>query len=304
MKLPKLVVAGVFASVLLVFVPSTFAQQTISPGNVVSISVLGNPELSRTVTVNEDGTTDYPVLGSFDISGMTAQELTDLLTQVISRIVDRPRVFVNVSDFRLINVRVKGAVLNPGEVMVKAPADILDVIAEAGGVSQQADLRRVMILSERGEGNRREQKVVNVASYSAMQDEDYQPVRVEMGDLVVVPTLERQSYVRVLGGVRAPGSYVPASEANIIDLIYQAGGPTTDADMGDVRLVRRRPEGNTETEYDIRKLLKREHTLPLVEPGDVVIVGFREAFEDFSFWSSLVRDMALLVSSIVILSRI
>lgn len=289
---------------------TTYAQQTIKPGSVLNITVLGSEELSHTVTVAEDGTTDYPVLGSFDVAGMTVDELTDLLMSVLSRLVDRPRVFVTLSDFRLVTARVKGAVIAPGEVVLKQPADVLDAIAEAGGPTDEADLRRVMIVSERNaiDGDdpaRRVERIIDLVSYSKMNAEDYHPIAVQFGDLIVVPTLEPNSFVRVLGEVRLPGPYVPEEDATIVDVIYQAGGPTSEADMGEVVHIRRSGENTEETEYDINELLsKQAGALPRVRPGDIIVVASKQLYEDFGFWVGLARDLAVLASSIVLVSRL
>lgn len=305
MKPRSISIALITATVLVLGVTyPAMAQQRIEPGSVLQVTVLGKEELSQTVTVSENGTTDYPVLGNLDVVGMTAIELTDLLKRVLSRMMDRPQVFVNLSETIFVNARVKGAVRSPGEVMVKAPADILDIIAEAGGATTQADLRRVKIFSENNEGVRRNVRTVDLIGYSALEDGEYDPILVHLGELVIVPTLEPQSFIRVLGEVQSPGPYIPENLATVVDLIYQAGGPTRQADVGDVRHIRRSGGEIQEFRYDLRDVLEEDLDLPEVEGGDVIIVGYMEDWQTLSFWVRFLRDASLLASSIVLLSRI
>jgi protein involved in polysaccharide export with SLBB domain len=284
------------------------AQDEIRPGSVISITVLGSPELSQTLNVSEDGTTTYPVLGDFKVEGMTTTQLTDLLTNVISRIVDRPQVMVSLHDYRLVNISVKGAVQAPGEVVAKAPVDIQDAIAQAGGPVADADLRRVAIVretmdEESGLKGRQVQRV-DMASYSVIR-EGYDPILLNMGDIVIVPTLGPDSYVRVLGAVFQPGRYVPVKDATVVDVIYQAGGPKDRADLSDVRLIRRvEGESVSETKLDLEDVFTEQAELPGVHPGDVVIVGRLEDYQTLTFWVRVLRDITLLFSSIVIISRL
>lgn len=288
---------------LIAFTAPSFAQDTIEPGSVVNITILGSPQLSQTVTVEDDGTTDYPLLGSFRIEGMTAEELSSLLSEVVSRFMDRPRVFVTLSGYELVAVRVTGAVLNPGEVVLKAPADLMDAVAAAGGTIAEADLQHVVIVRNPGDGESG-RETVDLRDYSKVHSTVRERVILEIGDMVLIPTLKQSSYVRVLGFVRAPGPYIADKGATLIDAIYLAGGFDNQADRGDITLIRPTPAGADETNYDFTDLMNRAVEIPLIEAGDIIVVGKREFYEDPNWWVDWIRNAAMLISSYVLLQRL
>ncbi|MCB2211526.1 polysaccharide biosynthesis/export family protein [bacterium] len=290
---------------LMLFAPlSGMAQiETIKPGTVINVTVVGHPEFSQLVIVHQDGTTDYPLLGNIPVDGMTAEDLKELLTRALNRVVDRPLVFVNLSHYAMIEMRVVGAVQSPGDTEVRGPADIQSVLASVGGPLENADLRRIAIIREKPSGQVIEE--VDLFTYAAQDAADFTPVYVGSGDLVVVPLLERDSYVRVIGAVNLPGPYVPTLNANVIDMIYLAGGPSRQADLNNIRFIRSTMEpSQREVELDMEDMLERGSDYPPVHPGDVIIVSFRDDWKTFSFWAGFMRDLALVASSILILSRI
>ncbi|GBE30934.1 polysaccharide biosynthesis/export protein [bacterium BMS3Bbin04] len=267
------------------------------------MTVVGHPEFSQTVVVHDDGTTDYPLLGNVPIDGMSPEDLNQLLTSVLKRVIDRPLVFVNLSHYAMVELRVVGAVQAPGDTEVRAPADIQNVLASAGGPEPEADLRRVAIIRETESGRVVQQ--VNLLDYASQDPDSFEPVYVLPGDLVVVPLLERDSYVRVIGAVNIPGPYVPDNNATVIDMIYLAGGPSRFADLNHVRYIQMDDGvGKRETMLDMEDMLERGTDYPQAQPGDVIIISFKDDWKTFSFWAGFVRDMALVASSIVLLSRI
>jgi polysaccharide biosynthesis/export protein len=294
-----------FLFVLSILLPcSSFAQNdTIEPGSLINVTVVGHPEFSQSVVVHPDGSTDYPLLGNVPIDGMTTEDLNQLLTQVLNRVIDRPLVFVSLSHYAMVELRVVGAVQSPGNTEVRAPADIQNVIASVGGTLEEADLRRIAVIRQRPSGQVVQE--LDMLEYASQDPDDFKPVHLESGDLIVVPVLKSDSFIRVIGAVNLPGAYVPAINANIIDMIYQAGGPSRNADLNHIRFIRSNGgRGVHETLLDMEDLLERETEYPVVYPGDVIIVSFKDDWKTFSFWAGTLRDLALVASSIVILSRI
>src|SRR5712691_3554936 len=53
--------------------------------DVIDITVLGLPQLDKTVTILPDGTITYPRLGTIKAEGMTPQELKDHLYKGLDR---------------------------------------------------------------------------------------------------------------------------------------------------------------------------------------------------------------------------
>lgn len=287
-----------------IFSDAYAAEEYIVVGNVVNITVLGYPELSKSVVVRQDGTTDYPLLVNVPIVGLTMTELKDLLFPLLTRYVERPRLFINISEFLMLQIRVQGEVRNPGPFQVQGPIDLQGVLSIAGGTLNSADLRNIRILRRNEAGK----QTIEIDMYEYIRDEKAAllPDIID-GDIIVVPVLTAVSYVRVMGAVRIPGNYIPVDPtSNVADMINLAGGTVTNSDLNHVYLV------SGDNVHSSPKLLKLKNMLdkgqlnsiPLVNPGDAIIVAEYNQWKKTGWWLQMAYYFMMLLSSIVILSRL
>lgn len=125
--------------------PEEFAldkNYRIGVGDQLSIQVWRNPELSAQVPVRPDGKVSSPLVGDIVAAGQSTQELAATITQKLANYVRNPEVTVIVTnpasaDF-LRRVRVTGAVRNPVSVSYRQGVTVLDLVLEAGGLTEFA----------------------------------------------------------------------------------------------------------------------------------------------------------------------
>lgn len=279
------------------------AEQTITPGNVVNITVLGYPELSTSVLVRPDGTTEYPMLYNVPIDGMTVQELRELILPILTRFVERPYLFINISEHLQLRVEVQGQIKTPGSRLVEGPIDLQGILAIAGGPLEQADLSRISILQQ-SEGKPQE-LIFNMYDY--LKDRENQEIpMINSGDIIFLPTATSNAYVRVLGAINKPGAYLAVNDENILDLIYIAGGPTRTGNMNNVTYVSWK-SGEIVTEVlQLNDMIRKQDTriFPTVYQGDLIFVAEKKSWEQVDWWIKILRDAVILTSSLVVLSRI
>lgn len=279
-------------------------EQEIIPGNRVNITVLGYPELSKSVLVNRDGTTDYPLLANVPIDGMSISDLKEILMPILTRQIERPRLFINISEYVIMHVRVLGAVQSPGVHSAVAPIDLQGALSLAGGATDEADLRTIKIVRKEGDLN----TTINIDLPGSMLSDSAQAGIVEImdGDLVVVPMLGRNSYVRVLGAVHSPGPYIPMPGENVLDIINRAGGADKDRSLRRVMFFHRQDGRTTSIRLDIRGLIRkgREAEIPIVEPGDVVVVEEYNEYASFAYWAMFMRDISYFLTAIILINRL
>jgi hypothetical protein len=67
-------------------VPVTNANETIRPGDVLSVEISGESDLPRTYVVQADGTVRLPILGAIKVAGQTAQQAGQAITKQVSRV--------------------------------------------------------------------------------------------------------------------------------------------------------------------------------------------------------------------------
>lgn len=127
--------------------PSTITEYssqeyTIGVGDVISVSVWRNEELSVQLPVRPDGKISLPLLGDVLAAGSTPEDLADSITVSLKNYIRTPQVTVlvtspNSTDF-LQRVRVTGAVMTPTSIPFRKGMTVLDLILLAGGVNDFA----------------------------------------------------------------------------------------------------------------------------------------------------------------------
>lgn len=81
--------------------------------------------------------------------------------------------------------------------------------------------------------------------------------------------------VNIWGFVARPGQYWIPNNTDLISLLSFAGGPTEDAKIGEIRIVRSDEKlGNIIIPVDVKKYLETadNRLIPLLKPGDTVVV--------------------------------
>lgn len=125
--------------------------------DVLSVIVWGHPELtipageqrSELATgspVTVDGNIYYPHAGVVPVAGKTLPEIRELLTGLLSRVLEKPQLDVRVAAFRSQKVVVTGEVNAPATLPVTdVPLRVLDAVNFCNGATAEADLQRVVL---------------------------------------------------------------------------------------------------------------------------------------------------------------
>ena len=123
-------------------------EYLIGPGDVLHISVWKDATLDRIVTVRPDGMISYPLLSDVRASGTTPTQLQKTLTDKLKQYMADPEVSVVVQEVHSFAVSVLGEVKTPGRYEQKGQATVLDVLAQAGGLTPFASASRIVILRD------------------------------------------------------------------------------------------------------------------------------------------------------------
>ena len=110
--------------------------------------------------------------------------------------------------------------------------------------------------------------------------------------------------VHIWGEVHTPGKYIVRDGTNLIDLISEAGGPTRFGKMDIVHVAHKGDVGQHIDVYDIKKYIEKEIILiPVLMPGDVVLVK-RNTWGRFLDVGQVTSVFAVILNSILILTRL
>lgn len=159
------------------------SQYIIGPADVIRVNVWKNTDLSETVTVGPDGFISLPLLGDVRVSGMTANQLSKALDMRLADFVVKAQVTVSIVEIRSRQVYVMGQVGKPGGYPLITPLTVLQVIAQAGGLTAFAHRKSILILRETN-GSTQRLKFDYVA---ALNGHEKQNIVLQPGDTVVVP---------------------------------------------------------------------------------------------------------------------
>lgn len=111
----------------------------LGPGDVLQISVPLEQLRHREFRISPRDTITLPLVGVMNVSGMNEQDLTEALTQRLSKYMHDPPVSLFVKHYGSREVAVIGAVEKPGLYTVSSGSDtLLDMISKAGGATKGA----------------------------------------------------------------------------------------------------------------------------------------------------------------------
>ena len=118
----------------------------IGSGDVLSISVWKQPDISRSLPVRSDGRISLPLIGEVQASGRTPSKLEEDITGKLKPFLAEPEVTVIVEQVNSENFNILGRVVKPGSYPLKNSTTILDAIAIAGGCRDFAKHKGIYLL--------------------------------------------------------------------------------------------------------------------------------------------------------------
>ncbi len=165
-----------------------YGQFFVGPEDRIRFDFLRHPDYDGVFTVRGDGRLFLHDIGLVEVAGLTVDELQELVREEYSAILRNPSLYVEVEQFSpRRKVTVQGYVGKPGIMALTTPrTTIFDVLAQAGGVSNEGD-RGAILIARRIEGK------IQVARYDeerlfspADPNQRYEIPYVQDGDYVYV----------------------------------------------------------------------------------------------------------------------
>ena len=116
-------------------------EYTIGTGDLLNITVFDVPELTREVRVSQAGTISIPLVPArLHIAGLTQTQAEQMIADVLQAngLVSHPEVEVMVKEHKSKPITIVGAVQHPMVYEADYSVTLLEAIAEAGGISNDA----------------------------------------------------------------------------------------------------------------------------------------------------------------------
>ncbi len=124
----------------------------VGRGDLITLEVFDIPELSREVRVSQTGTIGIPLVPvRLYVVGLSELQVQQKVAEVLEAngLVSHPQVMVSVKEKRSKPITIVGAVAHPMVYQADHPVTLVQVLAEAGGISSDAG---DTVIVTRGEG--------------------------------------------------------------------------------------------------------------------------------------------------------
>ncbi len=266
------ILAGVLLAAVLV-VPGVARSQEyrIGPLDVLRITVYGQDDLTRTVSVSPEGAIPFPLLGDVPAAGLTPAQLEARLKDLLGKdYLVNPQVTVSVQEYHSQRIFVLGEVMKPGIYPLTGPTTLLDLLSQVGGQTPTAGGQVTIRRLPPPDGPAPRPAVVVRVSLRQLLDGDHSAnLALQNGDTVY---FAKMTSFFVLGEVQKQGAYAADKDTTILEAITLAGGFSDRAAPAGVKVLRKRADGSQETlEVNLSGADPRARELVLAE-GDTVVV--------------------------------
>jgi polysaccharide biosynthesis/export protein len=182
-------------SLLLLWAMASVAEaQTLQVGDTLSVSVMQDSKLDRTVIIDPSGQIAFPLAGHIRVQGLTPQAVENILRERLKSNYKDESLDVTVA---LVNaakdvpeedlkpkIFITGEILRPGSYVVRQKTTLMQAIALAGGLGPYAAKRRIMVRRRGGTGE--DIFMFDYRAYEAGQDLEGN-ITLSPGDVVMVP---------------------------------------------------------------------------------------------------------------------
>ena len=176
-------------------VPTAPIPTTLKPGDTLSISVLQDPKLDRSVIVDPNGQIAFPLAGHITANGLTPQRLERILKARLQRnykddaldvtvaLANAARPEIPEEDLKP-KIFITGEVLRPGPYAMRQATTLVQALSLAGGLGPFAAKRRIQI--HRGTGAEETIFHFDYKAYEAGANLDAN-IPLQAGDVIIVP---------------------------------------------------------------------------------------------------------------------
>ena len=269
----------------------TYGMNLFRSGVVASISELSTPPLDYPIGVSDqiivsmwngaEATLDYTVardgsifpasIGKIYVQGLTFSNVRSMLMQRFKAYVPAStNIAISIGQPRTINVNVAGEVNKQGPVTVSAFTNAFNVIALAGGPTELANIREILI--------KRNGRVIDELDvYKYLTTGDYgKHIYLDNNDFVIVQTVEKR--VKAEGKFRRPMYYQLKKGEGVKALLKYAGGLERDAFSSGMKIYRTELEKQNIKDVNATAIINPTNDARLVKEdyelvdGDIVTV--------------------------------
>lgn len=255
----------------------------VGPGDTLRFNIFGEEGMSDlSARVDDAGFVQLPIVELVRVSGKTTRDIQVDLKEAYAQHMIRPWVTVELLETESAPLYFLGEFREPGVRYMTGETNVIEAVALAGGLTQDAYLPGARLL--------RDDRICTVDLNALLRSGAFeQNVWMKSRDVIFVPRKEDMS-VYVLGAVVSPQAVAYGADGrSLLQVLSMAGGPTVgQALLTDIRIIRTgSPTQGELIVVDANRMLTGKGLDFPLEPGDVVFVP-RSAIGD---WNSAIGEI-------------
>ncbi len=238
----------------------------LSAGDLIDYSVYGVPEMSQRARLNSSGNAYLPLLGSVPLAGLTTEQaqkkLEDLL--VSGGFLKNPHVTITIAEYAN-GISLLGEIARPGVYPVSGARPLYDVLAAAGGLTNNAGNQVVITHKD----PTKERQSITISRDPAKSTEGN--VLIYPGDTVIIA---KAPVIYVVGEVVQPSGFLldGTESFTVLKAIAMSHGTSHDAKLDGTKIIRKSANGVTEIPVPLKKIMSAKAKDIELQPDDIVFV--------------------------------
>ena len=242
-------------------------EYLLGPDDELKIEVSNHPDLNTAVKVRPDGKITLPRAGEIMARGQSVPTLARIIEARLARTLNHASVQVFLTTPRPRLARIIGAVKSTGTYPLQSGAHVLDLIAQAGGLTSKPT--RIV-----GRVVRSGQVIPFDIGRAVAEPSSNSNVALHLDDVVELDALDYTKQITVMGAVKSPGAYDLDEGLTVMGLLARAGGPLDSAALRKAQILRRGQPVLSDLSAAARGSATPGSDLAnfLFEPGDVLNV--------------------------------
>ncbi|MEB0136023.1 polysaccharide export protein EpsE [Actimicrobium sp. CCC2.4] len=214
------------------------ADVLLGPGDVIKVSVFGNPDLSLETRVSQTGSISFPLIGEVAIGGLAASEAEKKIASMLETggFLRKPQVNLLVTVLQSQQVSVLGQVTRPGRYPIDGTRTLTDILALAGGVGPDGGDIVTIVRTRDGQTTKEAIDLVEM-----MRSGDFNKnLELTSNDVVYV---ERAPRFYIYGEVQRAGFFRLERDMTVLQALSAGGGLSPRGTERGIRIKRRDADG-------------------------------------------------------------
>lgn len=154
--------------------------------DTLNIVVWRNPDLSTTITVRPDGRISLPLVENIQAAGRQPADLSREIETALAKFIRDPVVTVIVNNFQGVSteqIRIVGEATRPQAVAFRQNMTLLDVMIQAGGLTDFADGNGAVLVRGSEQGKQYSLRLKDLIKRGDISAN----VEIKPGDIIIVP---------------------------------------------------------------------------------------------------------------------